>query len=77
MQDKSIILITGSSGFIGFHLSSLLLDKGYQVIGIDNMNDYYDAKLKENRLEILEQSENFTFYKIDLKDKEKNRWFIF
>lgn len=71
MKKESITLITGSAGFIGFHLSSLLLDKGYQVIGIDNMNDYYDIKLKEDRLEILKQHDNFTFHKIDLKDKEK------
>jgi UDP-glucuronate 4-epimerase len=64
------VLITGSSGFIGFHLSKLLLDKGYQVIGIDNMNDYYDVSLKESRLKILEKKNNFIFYKIDLKDKE-------
>lgn len=64
------VLITGSSGFIGFHLSSLLLDKGYEVIGIDNMNDYYDVNLKMSRLEILKQNCNFRFYEIDLKDKE-------
>jgi len=64
------ILITGSSGFIGFHLSTLLLDKGYQAIGIDNMNDYYDIKLKEDRLSILQQHSNFTFHKIDLNDKQ-------
>ncbi|SJZ88073.1 NAD-dependent epimerase [Garciella nitratireducens] len=63
------ILITGVAGFIGFHLSNLLLDIGYQVIGIDNLNDYYDPKLKQARLEILEQNNNFTFYKVDLKDK--------
>ena len=65
------ILITGSAGFIGFHLSSFLLNKGYQVIGIDNLNDYYDVKLKEDRLEILKQNDNFTFHKIDIKDKQK------
>ena len=48
MREK--ILITGAAGFIGFHLSNLLLQKGYDVIGIDNMNDYYDIKLKEGRL---------------------------
>ena len=68
MQDK--ILITGSSGFIGFHLAELLLNKGYKVVGIDNMNDYYDVRLKEGRLEILQKYDNYTFYKIDLKDKE-------
>ncbi|MDU6115963.1 MAG: NAD-dependent epimerase [Paeniclostridium sordellii] len=67
---KSKILVTGSSGFIGFHLSKLLLSKGYIVIGIDNMNDYYDVKLKECRLKMLENNDNYKFYKIDLKDKE-------
>lgn len=64
------ILITGSAGFIGYHLSSLLLDKSYQVIGIDNMNDYYDVKLKEGRLSFLSENTNFIFHKIDLMDKE-------
>lgn len=64
------ILITGGAGFIGFHLSNLLLDKGYQVIGIDNLNDYYDIRIKEGRLAILQAKENYTFYQIDIKDKE-------
>lgn len=64
------ILVTGSVGFIGFHLSELLLNKGYDVIGIDNMNDYYDIRLKEGRLDLLIKYDNYTFYKIDLKDKE-------
>ncbi len=64
------ILITGTSGFIGFHLSNLLLEKGFMVVGIDNMNDYYDVRLKEGRLEILKKYDNYIFYKIDLKDKE-------
>lgn len=63
------ILVTGSAGFIGFHLSVLLLNKGYSVIGIDNINDYYNVKLKYDRLSILERSYNFMFHKIDLKDK--------
>ena len=63
------ILVTGSSGFIGFHLSELLLKNNYQVVGIDNMNDYYDIKIKEGRLELLKKYSNFIFYKIDLKDK--------
>lgn len=64
------ILVTGSSGFIGFHLSELLLKNNYQVVGIDNMNDYYDIKIKEGRLELLKKYSNFIFYKIDLKDKK-------
>lgn len=68
MNEK--ILITGAAGFIGFHLSILLLEKGYQVIGLDNMNDYYDVALKEGRLNILEHYKSFTFYKMNLRDKE-------
>ncbi len=67
---KEKILITGASGFIGFHLAKLLLNKNYEVVGIDNMNDYYDIRLKEGRLEILKKYDNYTFYKMDLKDKE-------
>lgn len=65
------ILITGSTGFIGFHLARKLMDNdNYEVIGIDNLNDYYGENLKESRLEILNQFENFHFHKVDLKDKE-------
>ena len=67
---KEKVLVTGAAGFIGFHLSQLLMKQGYQVVGIDNLNDYYDVNLKYGRLEILEKEEDFTFYKIDLKDKE-------
>ncbi len=63
------ILITGAAGFIGFHLSKKLLDKSYQIIGIDNLNDYYDPSLKQSRLEILGKYNNFNFHKVDLKDK--------
>lgn len=63
------ILITGGAGFIGFHLSKLLLEKGEHVIGIDNMNDYYEVSLKEARLEILKAYENYEFRKIDISDK--------
>lgn len=66
------ILITGTAGFIGFHLSKYLLETNeYLVIGIDNINDYYSTQLKEDRLEILKKYENFEFHKIDLKEKEK------
>lgn len=63
------ILITGGAGFIGFHLSKLLLEKGEQIIGIDNLNDYYEVSLKEARLKILETFPNYEFRKIDIADK--------
>jgi UDP-glucuronate 4-epimerase len=63
------ILITGAAGFIGYHLSKKLLDDSYQIIGIDNLNDYYDTSLKQSRLEILGKYNNFNFHKVDLKDK--------
>lgn len=67
----SKVLITGAAGFIGFHLAQLLLKKEYVIIGIDNLNDYYNPKLKEDRLSILNKYDNFSFYKIDLKDKDE------
>ncbi|MFT7032785.1 MAG: UDP-glucuronate 4-epimerase [Cyclobacteriaceae bacterium] len=64
------ILVTGVAGFIGFHLAKRLCKDGYSVVGVDNINDYYDVKLKKNRLLILEESENFNFHKVDLTDVE-------
>lgn len=61
-----MILITGVSGFIGFHTSKTLLENGKIVIGIDNMNDYYDISLKQARLEQLQKYENFVFYEADI-----------
>ncbi|MCU7740170.1 SDR family NAD(P)-dependent oxidoreductase [Priestia megaterium] len=63
-------LITGAAGFIGYFLSKKLLEQGCTVIGIDNINDYYDVKLKHTRLEQLEPYEKFTFLKADISDKE-------
>ncbi len=63
------ILVTGAAGFIGFHLSKSLLQKGVAVVGFDNINDYYDVNLKYARLAILENFENFTFVKGDLANK--------
>lgn len=65
------ILITGSAGFIGFHLSKSLLDDGYKVCGIDNLNDYYDPLLKKSRLKILNEYSNFSFNEIDICNNEK------
>ena len=64
------ILVTGAAGFIGFHLTRKLLNHGQSVIGIDNINDYYDVQLKHTRLNILKQYEKFTFLKGDISDKE-------
>ena len=61
------IFITGSSGFIGFHTSKKLLNKGFKVFGYDSMNNYYDIKLKRSRLKILKQFKNFPFKKEILK----------
>jgi UDP-glucuronate 4-epimerase len=64
------LLITGAAGFIGFHLSKNLLEKGVEVLGYDIVNDYYDPTLKESRLKILREFDNFTFYRKDLCDFE-------
>lgn len=68
LDTSKTYLVTGGAGFIGFHLSKSLLEKGAVVIGFDNMNDYYDVKLKEDRLALLEKYENYTFVKGDLAD---------
>ena len=66
---NKVILITGAAGFIGFHLSKKLLEKGVKVVGYDNVNEYYDVRLKHARLEILNKYDNFIFIKGDLADK--------
>ena len=63
------ILVTGCAGFIGFHLAKRLSEAGETVIGIDNINDYYDPALKTARLDILGSNQNFTFLKLDLADR--------
>jgi len=75
--NKKTILITGSAGFIGANLAKSLLSsfKGITIIGIDNLNDYYDVKLKEYRLKMIDSVQkmdgsSFKFYKQDIADKE-------
>ena len=64
------ILVTGGAGFIGYHLSKKLLEYNCNIIGFDNLNDYYEVQLKYDRLKDLEGKENYTFIKGDLADKE-------
>ena len=68
-QEKNhTILVTGAAGFIGFHLSRELSEKGYQVIGVDNLNPYYDVSLKKARLDLLRPLQDFVFYKEDIQN---------
>ena len=64
------VLITGAAGFIGFHTAERLLQDGWHVTGIDNLNDYYDPALKRARLDILQQHEHFEFHKGDIADND-------
>jgi len=64
------ILVTGAAGFIGMHLSKRLLERGDEVVGIDNLNDYYEVQLKYDRLKQLEGFDDFTFIKMDMADRE-------
>ncbi len=68
MKTNKPILVTGAAGFIGFHVSQALLAEGHEVVGLDNINDYYDTKLKYARLEILGSNKGFTFLKGELSE---------
>jgi UDP-glucuronate 4-epimerase len=65
------ILVTGAAGFIGFHVAQILLTRGEEVVGIDNLNDYYDVSLKEARLAILKRHASFRFVRLDLADRSE------
>ena len=71
MISKDKILITGTAGFIGFHLAKKLLDKNFQVVGIDGLTDYYDINLKRARHKILSKYENFLKVEFLLEDSKK------
>lgn len=71
MSNSEKVLITGAAGFIGFHLSQRVCNLGYSVVGIDNLNSYYDINLKRNRLDLLKKNSNFVFHKIDLTNKKE------
>ena len=62
--------MTGVAGFIGMHCTKKLLDDGHEIIGIDNLNDYYDVTLKKDRLKLLESYKHFRFLMIDIKDQK-------
>src|SRR6516225_9669024 len=65
------ILLTGAAGFIGFHVARALLERGDRVVGVDNLNNYYDVQLKEARLAMLRAYPGFVFAKLDVADRER------
>jgi UDP-glucuronate 4-epimerase len=65
------VLVTGTAGFIGWKTTSLLLEQGFGVVGVDSLNDYYDVRLKQYRLDHLMRHHNFTFYKVDIEKREE------
>lgn len=69
-MESSKIIVTGSAGFIGFHLCQQLLDQGHNVIGLDNLNEYYQVDLKNDRNAILQKNERFTFHKLDVFERD-------
>lgn len=70
MPENKNLLITGCAGFIGFHVAKRFLKDDYNIVGLDNLNDYYDVKLKKDRLAILQDYDAFVFIKASLEDRE-------
>lgn len=68
---KETVLVTGAAGFIGYYISQRLLNDDYEVIGVDNLNDYYDVNLKKTRLNLLKGNALFSFHQIDISEKVK------
>jgi UDP-glucuronate 4-epimerase len=64
------VLLTGAAGFIGMHVAKILLERGDEVVGLDNLTDYYDPKLKHARLEQLKSYKNFSFVHCDISNRE-------
>ena len=73
VDDKKIYLVTGAAGFIGMHLTRKMLELGCYVIGLDNINDYYDINLKHARLDILKRYDKFAFFNLDIAEKDRLR----
>lgn len=71
MTSRPSVLVTGAAGFIGFHLSKKLVEGGSEVTGLDNLNDYYDVRLKQSRLKVLQGVSGFRFVQTDLNDKKE------
>ncbi|MGH7206911.1 MAG: NAD-dependent epimerase [Nitrospiraceae bacterium] len=69
LHSRPVVLVTGAAGFIGYHVARRLLERGNHVLGLDNLNDYYDVRLKEARLAQLSPFERFQFHKMDLADR--------
>lgn len=74
---RETVMVTGAAGFIGFHLSLRLLQEGYDVVGVDNMNAYYDTRLKDSRLELLRPHARFSFVRGDIADMDALRELFF
>ena len=65
------VLVTGAAGFVGFHTAKALLDRGDEVVGLDNLNEYYDVRLKHARLDILRGAAGFRFVHLDLAEPDR------